>query len=251
MIECKFLSVTYGAKCVLRDISFTLQKGELVSVIGKNASGKTTLLRALMGSLKNATGEVFVDGLPRASYKPNALAKKISYLPQHTVTSPLTVLDTVLMGRLPHLSYPRIYRECDREATRSAISKMRLDAFSDARVSELSGGYRQRVALASALATESDYLFLDEPSTFLDMESTLSFLSTLRSLAKEGRGILAVLHDLPLALRFADRLLVLDGTRLVAFDTPDALYSSGILESVFGVSLGRIETSSGYAYYIK
>ena len=251
MIECKSLSAYYGSKCVLEDISFSFERGELVVVVGKNACGKTTLLRSLLGSVKKTQGEVVVDEMPLLSYKKNHLARKISYLPQHLPPSPLTVFDTVLMGRLPHLSYPRIYRECDRECAERAMAEMHLSAYRDTPVSELSGGYRQRVALACALATESEYLFLDEPSTFLDVESTLSFLSTLRTLAREGRGVLAVLHDLPLALRFADRLLVLDKGRVVAFDTPFEICALNIPEQIFGVGIGVVDAPDGLVYYIK
>ena len=251
MIECKELYAYYGKKCVLEQISFQLCSGEFVAVVGKNASGKTTLLRSLLGVLSSASGEVLLDGRPLSTYGRSEVARKISYLPQHIAPTSLTVFDTVLLGRLPHLSYPRIYRGIDREIALRAMEKMHLTDCRDTPVNELSGGYRQRVALACALATESDYLFFDEPSTFLDMESTLDFLSILRSLASEGRGIFAVLHDLPLALRFADRLLVIKEGHLVAMDTPEVLYSSGVLEEVFGVRLGCVQADEGTVYYVK
>ena len=250
MIECKSLSAFYGAKCVLDEISFSLKQGEFVAVVGKNACGKTTLLRSMIGMMKHIGGEVLVDEKPLRTLPQNEVARRVSYLPQHTVTSSLSVFDTVLMGRLPHLSYPRIYRECDREAAMRAIEAMQLTTLCNTSISELSGGYRQRVALASALATESEYLLLDEPSTFLDMESTLTFLTTLRTLARDGRGVLAVLHDLPLALRFADRLLVLENGHLIADDTPEMLFQNGTLERTFGIRLGRVAIDRDILYYV-
>lgn len=249
MIVCNSLCAFYGKKRVLDNLSFSLAQGEFVAVVGRNGCGKTTLLRSLLGSLPSITGEVLIDERPLRSYSSDAIARKISYLPQYMVSSPLTVLDTVLMGRLPHLGYPRIYRECDKVAAERAIEKMGLTSYRDTPVADLSGGYRQRVALACALATESKYLLLDEPSSFLDIESTLSLLSTLRNLAVEGRGVLAVLHDLPLALRFADRLIVIDDGHLIIDAPPDVLFSSGILDRVFGVRIDRTETPKGYAYF--
>lgn len=250
MIECKELCAFYGEKQVLEDISFSLSTGEFVAVIGKNAVGKTTLLRALLGALKKTSGDILLDGTSIKGYERAEIAQRIAYLPQHTNASAFTVFDTVLMGRLPHLSYPRIYRERDHEIARECIEKFALTPYLDTPVEQLSGGFRQRTALARALACESDYLFLDEPTTFLDIESSMAFLRTLHSLASDGKGVLAVLHDLPLALRFADRLLVLDGSRLVASGTPDALFSSGILDDIFGVRIERTETEGETIYYI-
>ncbi len=250
MIECKELCAFYGEKQVLGDISFSLSTGEFVAVIGKNAVGKTTLLRALLGALEKTSGDILLDGTSIKSYGRTKIAQQIAYLPQHTNPTGFSVFDTVLMGRLPHLSYPRIYRERDRQIARECIEKLALTPYIDTSVDKLSGGFRQRTALACALACESDYLFLDEPTTFLDIESSMAFLRTLHSLASDGKGVLAVLHDLPLALRFADRVLVLDGSRLVASDTPSALFSSGILEDIFGVRIQCTEVDGETIYYI-
>ncbi len=250
MIECKELCASYGEKQVLDRISFSLSPQEVVAVVGKNASGKTTLLRSLIGTLQSVTGEVLFDGVPRKNIKRKDIARKMAYLPQHTQPSSLSVFDTVLMGRFPHLSYPRIYRRCDEEIARACIEELGLSPFIDTPVTELSGGFRQRCALASALATESQYLLLDEPTAFLDIESSLDLLRTLRSLAQRGKGVLVVLHDLPLALRFADRVLVLDGSRLVADDTPNALFHSGMLEKIFGIQLRYCDNDGEKVYFI-
>lgn len=247
MIECKELCAFYGNTQVLDRISFSLSPGELVAVVGKNASGKTTFLRSLLGTMKKSTGETTLDGVSITSLSRLDIARKIAYLPQHIEPTSLSVLETVLMGRYPHLSYPRIFRSRDREIAQEAMAKLGLIAYRDTPVCELSGGFARRCALASALATESDYLFLDEPTTFLDIASTLDFLATLHHLARDGKGILVVLHDLPLALRFADRIAVLDGTRLVALDTPDALFQSGLLNQIFDITLYRAENG---VYYI-
>ncbi|MBR2612431.1 MAG: ABC transporter ATP-binding protein [Clostridia bacterium] len=250
MVECKELCAFYGKSQVLDKISFTMERGEFVVLVGKNAAGKTTLLRALLGALKGTSGDVLLDGVSQKDLKRAQIAQRIAYLPQHTNASAFTVFDTVLMGRLPHLSYPRIYREQDRKIARECIEKLSLTPYMDTPLNNLSGGFRQRTALACALACESDYLFLDEPTTFLDIESSMELLRTLCNLAHDGKGVLAVLHDLPLALRFADRILILDGAHLVASDTPDVLFSSGVLEDVFGVRIERTEADGETIYYI-
>ena len=249
MIECSALCVSYGKKAVLENVSLRIEKGELVAIVGRNAAGKTTLLRALLNTALQAKGDIAVDGTPLCELSRATIARKISYLPQMLSDTPLSVNDAVLMGRLPHLTYPRIFRECDREAARDAMEKMGILQYKDTPVSQLSGGYRRRCALACALATGSDYLLLDEPTSFLDAEGAYSLLRTLRTIADSGNGVLAVLHDLPLALRFADSLLVLDAGRIVASDTPEALFESGILDRVFSVRVCRTEFSEGYAYF--
>ncbi len=251
MLECKELCAYYGKKQILHNISLAFSRGEFIALIGPNASGKTTLLRTLLSSGTRHSGEVLLDKTPLGTLSRTEIAKRIAYLPQQTKTEDITVFDMVLMGRFPHLSYPRIYRDSDREVAQEVLANMGLSQYRDAPLSTLSGGICQLCYIASALVTGSDYILLDEPTTYLDVKNARELLATLRTLADSGRGILAVLHDIPSALHWADKVALMNKGELVAFGTPDELYSSGAISYAFGATLSRIETENGYVYYFE
>ena len=161
----------------------------------------------------------------------------------------MTVEQLVLHGRFAHLHYPRVYSARDRAIAGEAMERMGLTELRRTPLSSLSGGVRQKAYLAMALAQRADYLLLDEPTTYLDISHRLGLMRDLRALAEEGRGVVTVLHDLSLAMDWADRIAVLQEGRLVACDTPDAILAEGVLTRVFGVTVGRYPTASGYAYY--
>ena len=160
----------------------------------------------------------------------------------------MTVEQMVLHGRFAHLSFPRVYTEEDRAAARQAMEQMGIAEWADRELGTLSGGMRQNVYLAMALAQNSDYILLDEPTTYLDIANRLQLINTLRRLAKEGKGIVAVLHDLPLAMSFAHEIAVMREGRLLTQASPDALFASGLVDEVFGAKLMRIENGESYGY---
>ena len=249
MIELKNLSAGYGGRDVVHGVSLAFTPGRVLALLGPNGCGKSTLLRTALGLNPKSGGEVLMDGAPLEALSPRERALKAAYLSQSRSTPNITAYKMVLHGRFPHLSYPRRYRKEDYEAVERALDW--ADAADVARRSmgELSGGQRQKVYLAMALAQEAPTLLMDEPTTFLDVGHQLEVMAAARRLAKEGRAVVMVLHDLPLALRGADDAALLSEGRLAAYGTAEEVYRSGALDQVFGVALRRMETESGWQYY--
>ena len=235
------LSVSFGGTCVLDRIDVTLSPGALIGVIGPNGAGKSTFARALLG-LVPSSGEVRIDGddltaLPRA-----AIARRIAYLPQsYAVHWPLSVERLVGLGRLPHLAPFSTIGDGDREAIAAAMRATDTLHLADRIVTELSGGERARVMLARALATGAGALIADEPLTALDPGHQLEIMALLAGQAAAGALVLVVLHDLSIAARFCDRLLLLDAGRLVADGPPGAVLTDDALAATYRITAWRGE----------
>ena len=239
MTELQNVTAGYGEKTVLHDISLAFPPGTVTAVLGPNGCGKSTLLKAAAGLLPIGAGRVLCPG-PRA--------RSIAYLPQSRTLPEMTAGQLVLHGRFPWLRWPRRYRPEDLAAARAAMDRLGIADLAERPLSELSGGTRQKVYLAMALAQEAKTLLLDEPTSFLDVGCQLEFLALCRSLAAEGRAVVLVLHDLGLALSHADRVAVLDAGRLGALGTPEEVHRSGILDRTFGVEVLKLETPAGEQY---
>ena len=237
MLEIKNLVAGYGEYRVLGGISLTLENGYLTSVIGPNGSGKSTLLKVISGVLEASSGEIIFGEHNLLSLGYRERARMLSYLPQGKPIPDMSVRQMVLHGRFPHIEYPRKYTARDREIALGAMKKMGVDSFADRPLSSLSGGMRQNAYLALCLAQDTEFLLLDEPTTYLDIKNQLSLMRRLRSLVEEGHGILTVMHDITLALNFSDKIAVLDGGNIVFFGTPREILKSGIIKTVFGVEI--------------
>ena len=248
-MELRQLRAGYGEHMVLDGIDLALRPGEVLALLGPNGSGKSTLIRAALGLLPLAGGQVLIDGADAAALSPRQRAQKAAYLPQTRPVPNITALRMVLHGRFPHLTYPRRFRQEDYAAAMAALEQADAACLARRPMPELSGGQRQRVYLAMALAQNAPTLFLDEPTAFLDVSHQLEVGRLAGQLARQGKAVVLVLHDLPLALSTADRLAVLKGGRLLAVDEPEALCADGILNSVFGIELGRVMTDRGWRYY--
>lgn len=249
MMELRQLRAGYGEHIILDGVDLALRPGEVLALLGPNGSGKSTLIRAALGLLPLAGGQVLIDGADAAALSPRQRAQKAAYLPQTRPVPNITALRMVLHGRFPHLTYPRRFRQEDYAAAMAALEQADAACLARRPMPELSGGQRQRVYLAMALAQDAPTLFLDEPTAFLDVSHQLELGRLAGQLARQGKAVVLVLHDLPLALSTADRLAVLDGGRLLAVDGPEALCADGILNSVFGIELGRVMTDRGWRYY--
>lgn len=248
-MELRQLRAGYGEHMVLDGVDLALRPGEVLALLGPNGSGKSTLIRAALGLLPLAGGQVLIDGADAAALSPRQRAQKAAYLPQTRPVPNITALRMVLHGRFPHLPYPRRFRQEDYAAAMAALEQADAACLARRPMPELSGGQRQRVYLAMALAQDAPTLFLDEPTAFLDVSHQLEVGRLAGQLARQGKAVVLVLHDLPLALSTADRLAVLKGGRLLAVDGPEALCADGILNSVFGIELGRVMTDRGWRYY--
>lgn len=249
MIETRGLRAGYRGRDVLHDINVSFPPGCVTVLLGPNGCGKSTLLRTVLGLQPAAGGEVLVDGTPLGELSPGELARRAAYLPQSRGVPNISALRMVLHGRFPYLSYPRRYRPEDYRVARQALGLAGAGELEDRLLPELSGGQRQRVYLAMALAQETQTVLMDEPTTFLDVGHQLEVTAMARRLAEEGRAVVMVLHDLPLALRWADDIALLSVGRLAAYGTAEEVYASGRLDRVFGVALRRVETESGWQYY--
>ena len=247
-LKLKGIFAGYGKKHILRDVSFTLAKGELISLIGPNGCGKSTLLKATVGILPISDGEILIDGRSQRTLSRVEIAKKISYLAQGKETPDMTVEQMVLHGRFPHLRYPRRYTEADRALAASAIERMGLLELANEPMASLSGGMRQNAYLAMALTQSTEYLLLDEPTTYLDVSHQLALMQTLRALSDEGRGVAVVTHDLPLAFTYSDRIIVMRKGEIAALGTPREVCASGIVREIFGIELSYDEEAREYRY---
>jgi iron complex transport system ATP-binding protein len=233
-LEVADVSVSLSGKSILRNLSLTVQAGEVVAVVGPNGAGKTTLLRAALGLL-TASGAIKVLGTPVRKLSLGERARRIAYLPQgHVFHWPLAVAEIVALGRLPRGAGADL-SEADRAAVARAIKATGVQEFADRPVTTLSGGERARVALARVLATEAPLILADEPTASLDPRYQLAVMEILRRHAEAGGAVVAVVHDLALAARSADRIVVLDRGRIVADGAPRAVLSAERLSEVFGV----------------
>ena len=221
LVTARDVNVTLAGRRVLRDVSLALSPGHLVALVGPNGAGKTTLLRALAG-LVPSDGIIHVGGDDLSSLSLRERARRFAYLPQgHLVHWPLPARDIVALGRYPHgATDPARLTTKDAEAVLRAMQAADVMEFSDRRVTELSGGERSRVALARALAVEAPVILADEPTSSLDPRHQIDVMKTLRTAVDKGALVIVVTHDLGLAARFADTVLVMAEGRLVSQGAP-------------------------------
>ena len=237
MIDVKIQTAGYEKAEILKNLSVCFEKGKLTSLIGPNGCGKSTLLKSILGIIPKAQGEIVVDGQNTSLLKRKEIARKIAYLSQGKNVPDMTVGQMVMHGRFPHLSYPRIYSANDREIAHDAMRKVGIEKYSDRSISSLSGGMRQNAYIAMALAQDTDYILLDEPTTYLDISHGVELMKILRELADSGKGIVAVTHDLPLSFTFSDSIVVMSDGQIVAKGTPAEIGSSDIIKNIFGIQL--------------
>ena len=249
MIELKDLNAFYGEKKVLDNISMSFPAGKVTVILGPNGSGKTTLIKATLGLIQRKSGEILIDGKDIADMELKEIARKVAYLSQSRNIPSITAERMVLHGRFPHLGWPRHYTKNDHEIVSESMRRTGCEKLKRRIMSDLSGGERQKVYLAMALAQDTDTIFMDEPTTYLDPEHQLSVMERAKSLTDSGKTVIMVLHDLSLALRTADEIAIMKDGSVLMTGTPDEIYGSGILEEVFHVRIGRAETESGYHYW--
>lgn len=239
MVEIRSLTAGYGGKPVLQDVSLSFPPGTVTAVVGPNGCGKSTLLKAAAGLLAPTSGEILAQE-PRA--------RSVAYLPQSRRLPEMTAGRLVLHGRFPWLDWPRRYRAEDYEIAKHAMERLGVAEFAGSPLPELSGGTRQKCYIAMALAQNAPTLLLDEPTSYLDIGHQLRLMALCRELAAEGRAVGLVLHDLPLALQYGDRVAVMEQGRLLQTDSPDRVLSSGVLDRVFGVRVLQVDTPAGTQY---
>jgi len=237
-IELDAVTVTLGGRPVVRGVTATVEPGEWVALIGPNGAGKTSLLRAIAG-LVRCDGRIVLLGTPAATLDRRERARRLALVPQEPETPPwLTVAEYVLLGRTPHLGPLAREGAADRGAAWRALARLDLEPFADRALGTLSGGERQRAVVARALAQEASIVLLDEPTAALDIghqQQALDLLEALRG--SEGLTLVAAMHDLTLAAQYADRVLLLDGGRVVADGPPADVLTEEMLAQHYGASV--------------
>jgi iron complex transport system ATP-binding protein len=247
LLRARGTSVRLGGTLVVEQAEVTLHSGELVALVGPNGAGKTTLIRALAGLLP-ADGEIMLGERRLDAMNNRERARAVAYLPQgHVFHWPMQVAAIVALGRHPHIDPFSTSSPQDRAAVSRAMQRTAIELFARRSVTTLSGGERARVALARALATQAPVLLADEPTASLDPRHQLIVMDLLRGAAHDGGAVLAILHDLTLAARFADRVLVMDRGRIVADGSPGEALSPERVAQVFGVETMSVDTGEGIA----
>ena len=232
------LTLGYDRKIVARELNVSVPEGKFTVIIGPNACGKSTLLRALCRLLKPVSGQVLLEGKDIHNLATKALARKLGLLPQHAmVPEGISVSELVARGRFPHQSLFKQWSAADRQAVEAAMEATSISELADRRVDELSGGQRQRVWVAMVLAQQTPILLLDEPTTWLDIAHQIELLDLFRQLNQErGHTLVAVLHDLNQACRYADNLIVMKEGKIIAQGRPQEIISASLVQQVFGMS---------------
>jgi len=233
LVESSGLQVALGGNPVLKGLAFALEEGRWNGLLGPNGSGKTTLLRAISGLIPY-DGSLLLDGRDVSTWSRRAMARRVAFVRQtHSISFDFRVMDLVLLGRAPHKSLLSVYDHADESRASDALSRLDLEGFEERSFHSLSGGEQQRVFLAQALVQEADLLILDEPTTYLDVHHQFEFMEHVRSLVQAGKTVIGAVHDLEMAARFADHLMVLDRGRLVDQGAPAAVLTPDLLARVF------------------
>ena len=249
MLEIKNLTAGYGKVEILHNISLTAPAGAVTVLVGPNGCGKSTLLKAIAGIHPSTGGEILHDGEDLCHLDGCILAQWVAYLPQSRQIPEITAERLVLHGRFPYLSYPRRYRREDLEIARRAMADLCIEDLADRSLRTLSGGQRQKVYIAMALAQDTPIVMMDEPTNFLDIAHQMQMMTQARFLADSGKTVVLVLHDLSMALRYADHLAVMQDGRILMQGSPEAVFASGCLDVAFGIQVRRTTTEDGWQYY--
>jgi iron complex transport system ATP-binding protein len=248
-LACTQLTVEVAGRVLVRNLDLSIASGTVTAVLGRNGAGKTMTLHTLAGLRAPAHGTVTLDGEPLASWPRRALGRKLGLLTQTTEDPfPSTVLDSVLVGRHPHIDFWRWESDADRAIARAALAAVALDALAERDVETLSGGERRRVALATLLAQNPDVLLLDEPINHLDPHHQLDVLKLLRDRAGEDRAIVMTLHDAGLAARFSDHTLLLFGDGEWLSGPTSEVLTPQTMTKLYGVAVREIAWAGGRTF---
>lgn len=246
LLQARNVSYGYGPALVLENVGLAVRPGHVTGLIGPNGSGKTTLLRLLTGLLQPLSGSVLLGGKDMSGLSRRQIARQLAVLPQSfDLPDSFTAWEIVMMGRNPHVQLLRGETEADRRVARDAMLRTETLQFRDRYAAELSGGERQRLLLARALAQEPRFLLLDEATSSLDLHFQVEFLRLVRAERDQGAGVLLVLHDLNLAARSCDQLVLLERGRVRRTGSPAAVLQQELLSEVYGTEVRVLPGENG------
>jgi ABC-type cobalamin/Fe3+-siderophores transport system ATPase subunit len=255
MIKLNNITAGYNKVEIIKNINIDFEEGSITSIIGKNGCGKTTLLKAASNLLKLFSGKITIRGKDISNIPNKELAKKVSFLPQLRTVPNITVYNLVMHGRYPYLGFSRTPQKKDKEIVKEAIENMGLNKYINKNIQELSGGQRQKVYIAMVLAQDTDIIFLDEPTTYLDINHQLEILEVIKKLKKMGKTIVMVLHDLNSALSCSDRICLMEKGEIVIYDTPQVVFESREIDRIFKIFSKQVfiedEGTKQYVFYLK
>ena len=249
MIDVKNVSFSYGDKKVLSDIKAQFKVGESAFIIGANGSGKSTLLSLIARLLTPNQGTISIDGENYKDLSSKEFAKKVSIMIQQRKIPDISVREFVSYGRYPYLSFSHSFSAEDERIVEDALLKTNTKEFAQTPLSCLSGGERQRVYIAMLLAQNTPYILLDEPTTFLDIQHSIEMMEILNELKKDGKGIIAVVHDVRAAFKYADRILILKDGKLILDSSADTAYESSELTDALGITLKKVFIDGETEYF--
>lgn len=239
-LEANNICVSFGPKQVLQNVSFAVERGSVVGLVGANGSGKSSLLRSVLGILKSPTGEVLIDGTNSNEITPRQRANLVAYAPQGAEMHwMLPVERLVAIGRTPHLAPWSQMSRKDWEIVEHALEVTDMIELRHQIASTLSGGEKARALLARAIAVDAPYLLADEPVAALDPYHQLQVLDILYDMSRTGQGIVIVLHDLSLAQRYCDKVFLLHDAKVLAEGTPEQVFTDARLEKAYKVRMVR------------
>ena len=236
-LQADAVTLRYDQRTISTDLSVAITEGSFTVIVGPNACGKSTLLRALSRLLVPSSGTVLLDQVDIHTLAAKDVARRLGLLPQSAVAPDgITVADLVARGRYPHQSFLRQWSQADEQAVTAAMQAAQVSELSERLLQELSGGQRQRVWIAMVLAQQTPVLLLDEPTTYLDIAHQIELLELLAELNRRGRTIVAVLHDLNQACRYASHLIAMKAGAIVAQGDPARIFTEALVQEVFGVA---------------
>lgn len=249
MMEWRNVTAGYVGEPVLQNVNLYLPAGRIISLIGPNGCGKTTLLKTAARLLPVKEGEILLHGQNTAAFTRRELARRIAVLPQTRDVPDISVNALVLHGRFPYLGWSRQPRPEDRELADQAMRQTGVWNYRTRSLRSLSGGERQKAYLAMTIAQNADWLLLDEPTTYLDINHQFEILKLIEQLQKQRKTIVMVLHDLGQALRYSHHIVLMQSGKIVSCGTPDTLFQSGLLQKVFHVQPHRQEKEKRPFYF--
>jgi len=239
MLELQNINFSYGTTPVLRDINLSAKAGEFIAIIGPNGAGKSTLIKIIDRVLHTEGGKVLLDGKSLSGFTRKELARTIAYLPQESnFAFSYTVRDVVLMGRFPYQKGVQAYNTDDFRVVQEMMILMEIDQFAERHFNELSGGEKQRVLIASALAQNPKIILLDEPTSALDLHHQLAIYQILQKLKHEQNlTVFVVTHDINLAAQFCDRVVLMGDGKIISDGLPEEVLQFQLLQDTFGVKV--------------